>query len=62
MGIRADMFAMRRYVQAQIRCGSGDFERGEEGAVVGAGDVCSFEVAYGHAFVMHDMVLSLIHI
>ena len=56
MGIRADMFAMRRYVQAQIRCGSGDFERGEESAVVGAGDVCGFEVAYGHAFVMHDMV------
>lgn len=56
MGIRADMFAMRRYVQAQIRCGSGDFEGGEECAVVGAGDVCGFEVAYGHAFVMHDMV------
>lgn len=32
------------------------FERGEEGAVVGAGDVCGFEVAYGHAFVMHDVV------
>lgn len=24
--------------------------------MVGAGDVCGFEVAYGHAFVMHDMV------
>ena len=32
------------------------FEGGEECAVVGAGDVCGFEVAYGHAFVMHDMV------
>lgn len=24
--------------------------------MIGAGDVCGFEVAYGHAFVMHDMV------
>ena len=24
--------------------------------MVGAGDVCGFEVAYGHAFVIHDMV------
>ena len=49
MGIRADMFAMRRYVQAQIRCGSGDFERGEESAVVGAGDVLGFQIAHVHA-------------
>lgn len=56
MGIRADMFAMRRYVQAQIRCGSGDFEGGEEGAVVGAGDVLGFQIAHVHALVVHDMV------
>ena len=36
--------------------GSGDFERGEEGAVVGAGDVFGFQIAHIHALVVHDVV------